>query len=110
MALWRGKEVTLDSPRKIPGVTPSDKKKSVFVRNPNTGKVQVVHFGAKGYGHNYSEAARKSYLARSSKIRDKSGKLTKDDKTSPNYWARRELWGGPGKDKAPPPKGKRGKY
>jgi hypothetical protein len=109
MATWRGKEVTLDSPRNIPGVTPAGKKKSVFVRDPKSGKIRVVHFGAKGYGHNYSEAARKSYLARSAGIRDKSGKLTKDDKTSPNYWARRELWAGAGGDRKSPPKGK-GKY
>lgn len=109
MATWRGKEVTLDSPRKIPGVTPSDKKKSVFVRDPETKKVVIVHFGAKGYGHNYSAAARKSYLARSAEIRDKDGKLTKDDKTSPNYWARRELWAGSGGDRKAPPQGK-GKY
>lgn len=109
MATWHGKEVTLDSPRNIPGVTPAGKKKSVFVRDPKSGKIRVVHFGAKGYGHNYSEAARKSYLARSAGIRDKSGKLTKDDKTSPNYWARRELWAGAGGDRKSPPKGK-GKY
>jgi hypothetical protein len=93
----------------MPGITPAGKKKSVFVRDPGTKKIRVVHFGAEGYGHNYSEAARKSYLARSAKIRDKSGDLTKDDKTSPNYWARRELWAGPGKDRKAPPRGK-GKY
>lgn len=109
MAIWRGKEVTLDSPRKMPGITPAGKKKSVFVRDPDTDKIKVVHFGATGYGHNYSEAARKSYLARSAKIRDKSGSLTKDDKTSPNYWARRELWAGSGGDRKAPPRGK-GKY
>jgi hypothetical protein len=109
MATWRGREVTLNSPRKIPDVTPAGKKKSVFVKDPGSGKIKVVHFGAEGYGHNYSEAARKSYLARSAKIRDKSGGLTKDDKTSPNYWARRELWAGSGGDRKSPPKGK-GKY
>ena len=109
MATWKGKEVTLDSPRKMPGITPEGKKKSVFVRDFDSGKIRVVHFGAEGYGHNYSEAARKSYLARSAKIRDKSGELTKDDKTSPNYWARRELWAGPGGDRKTPPRGK-GKY
>jgi hypothetical protein len=109
MAEWRGKKVTLDSPRKIPGVTPADKKKSVFVRDPKTKKVRIVHFGATGYGHNYSEAARESYLARSAEIRDKGGKLTKDNKTSPNYWARRELWSGSGGSSKAPPRGK-GKY
>jgi len=55
-------------------------------------RVKLVHFGQKGYKHNYSEAAKQNYLTRSAGIRDKSGKLTKDDKLSPNYWARKELW------------------
>ena len=36
-------------------------------------KIKVVNFGHKGYGHNYSSEARKSYLARSAGIRNKSG-------------------------------------
>ena len=104
MAEYRGREVKLRSPRKIPGVTPSDKKKTVYVRDPKTGKVRMIHFGAVGYGHNYSKAARKSYLARSAKIRDASGRLTKDNPLSPNYWARRELWGGPSAPKKSSPR------
>ena len=104
MAEYRGKEVRLRAPRKIPGVTPSDKKKTVYVRDPKSGKVRMIHFGAVGYGHNYSKAARKSYLARSAKIRDASGKLTKDNPLSPNYWARRELWSGPSGPKKSSPR------
>lgn len=55
-------------------------------------EVKLIHFGASGYKHNYSEEAKKSYLARSAGIRGKDGKLTKDDKFSPNYWARKFLW------------------
>lgn len=55
-------------------------------------KVKLIHFGALGYGHNYSAKAKKSYLARSAGIRNKSGKLTKNDRWSPNYWARKILW------------------
>jgi hypothetical protein len=55
-------------------------------------RVKLVHFGALGYGHNYSEKAKKSYLARSAKIRDKHGRLTRNDPWSANYWARKILW------------------
>ena len=101
MAEYRGKEVRLRAPRKIPGVTPADKKKTVYVRDPKTGKVRMIHFGAASYPHNYSKAARASYLARSAKIRDASGRLTKDNPLSPNFWSRRELWrpGGPKKSR-----------
>ena len=64
-----------------------------------------MRFGHKGYGHNYSEAARKSYMARSAGIKNKSGQLTKNDKFSANYWARKELWAGPGGSKKSPKKG-----
>lgn len=56
-------------------------------------KYKVIRFGAKGYGHNYSPEARKNYLKRSGGIRSKSGELTKNDKFSKNYWARKILWG-----------------
>jgi hypothetical protein len=35
---------------------------------------------------------RKNYLSRSEKIKDKQGKLTKDKRTSSNYYSRRLLW------------------
>lgn len=68
----------------------ADKKYMVLVRRGE--RVALVHFGQKGYQHNYSEAAKQNYLARSAGIRDKDGNLTKDDPFSPNYWARRYLW------------------
>jgi len=34
----------------------------------------------------------KSYLARSGGIRNKEGKLTKNDKNSANYWSRKINW------------------
>ena len=54
--------------------------------------VKVVHFGALGYGHNYSPEAKRNYLKRSGGIRNSRGELTKDDPWSANYWARRILW------------------
>lgn len=53
---------------------------------------KIVHFGDARYAHNYSKEAKKNYLARSAGIRNKEGKLTKDDPWSANYWARKVLW------------------
>lgn len=69
-------------------------------------EVKVVNFGHKGYGHNYTAEARKSYLARSAGIKNKSGKLTSRDKFSANYWARKVLWAGSGGSRKSPPKRK----
>lgn len=55
-------------------------------------KAKIIHFGARGYGHNYSKTAKKNYLTRSGGIRNKKGKLTKNDRWSANYWARTILW------------------
>jgi hypothetical protein len=79
------------------------KKKAVMALKD--GEVKLVHFGAEGYGHNYSAAARENYLARSAGIRGKDGALTKDDPHSPNYWARKSLWAGEGGSKKEPEPG-----
>ena len=77
----------------------SDKKdKKMMVLAKKGDQVKLVHFGQKGYQHNYSPEAKQNYLTRSAGIRNKSGELTKDDPFSPNYWARKVLW----------PKGKTG--
>jgi hypothetical protein len=68
-------------------------------------EVKLVRYGHKDYGHNYSKDARENYLARSAGIKDSSGKLTKDDKFSANYWARRRLWAGAGGSVARPKTG-----
>jgi len=67
-----------------------EKKKMVLAKKGD--KVKLIHFGQKGYKHNYSDAAKKNYLTRSAGIRGKDGSLTANDKFSANYWARRELW------------------
>ena len=44
---------------------PSDRAgKKRMVKACEGGKEKLIHFGAKGYGHNYSAAARKSFKAR----------------------------------------------
>lgn len=81
------------------------KKKMVLASKSVGGetKYKLIHFGAKGYGHNYSAAARKSFRAR-------HNCSNADDKFSAQYWACKVLWGGPGKDTKSSPKSKRGKY
>lgn len=70
----------------------SDPDKKMMVLAKRGDEVKLVHFGQRGYKHNYSEEAKKNYLTRSAGIRNKQGELTKDDPFSPNYWARRVLW------------------
>ena len=77
------------------------KKKMVLAKKGD--KVKLIHFGAKGYRHNYSAAARKSFRAR-----HKCDTAT--DILSARYWACRTLWGGAGKPKQSSPKSRKGKY
>ena len=81
---------------KFPGynkpIRSSDPDKKMMVLAKKGNEVKLIHFGQRGYKHNYSEAAKKNYLSRSAGIRNKQGELTKDDIFSPNYWARRVLW------------------
>lgn len=67
------------------------------------GKRKLIHYGAEGYGHNYSDAARKSFRARH-KCGDKKSKL------SAGYWACKDLWAGPGGSTKSSPKSRQGKY
>ena len=65
-------------------------KKMVYVMKD--GRKRKIGFGHRGYRHNYSKKARDNYLKRSAGIRDKSGKLTKNNKNSSNFWSRTVLW------------------
>jgi hypothetical protein len=71
-----------------------DKKKMVYVKDSNTGKIKTIHFGAKGYRHNYSEKAWRSYRGRARGILNKKGQQVYKIKTSPAYWAYNYLWPG----------------
>ena len=69
------------------------KKMMVYVMKD--GKKRLIHFGdanMQDFTQHKDEARRKSYLARSGGIRNKEGKLTKNDKNSANYWSRKVLW------------------
>ena len=66
------------------------------------GKRKLVHAGAKGYGHNYSDAARKSFRARHKCDTAKPG--------TAKHLACTELWAGKGGRTKSSPKSPRGKY
>lgn len=77
--------------------------KKMMVKACSNGQEKLIHFGAKGYGNNYSAAARKSFRAR-------HGCDTASDKLSARYWACKKLWAGPGGSTTPNPKNRQGKY
>jgi hypothetical protein len=77
--------------------------KKMMVKACEGGKEKLVHFGASGYGHNYSPAARKSFRARH-KCGEKKSKL------SAQYWACKKLWAGKKGSKKSCPPGRKCKY
>jgi hypothetical protein len=71
----------------------SGKKGMVYV--VKGGKKRLIHFGDSSmtdFKRGASKEQRKSYLARSGGIKNKQGKLTKNDKNSANYWSRKINW------------------
>ncbi len=91
-------KMACNKPRKSPK---AGKKK--VVKACANGKEKVIHYGASGYGHNYSPAARKSFRARHRCSEAK-------DKLTARYWACKNLWGGKGKDTKSNPSNRKGKY
>ena len=93
------KSMPCNKPRR----SPNPKKKKV-VKACEGGKEKIIHFGATGFGHNYSAGARKSFRARH-KCGQKKSKLTA------SYWACKSLWSAGGESRQPkkgqPRKGKR---
>ena len=77
--------------------------KKKMVKACANGKEKIIHFGAKGYGHNYSDKARKSFKARH-KCSSATNKLTA------RYWACKKLWAGKGGSTQSSPKSRQGKY
>jgi hypothetical protein len=83
---------------------PSDRPgKKMMVKACSGGQEKLIHFGAKGYGNNYSAAARKSFRAR-------HGCDTASDKLTARHWACSYLWKGPGGATTSSPKNRKGKY
>lgn len=90
--VYRGEE--FDGFNKPKRDTSGAKTKQVVLAKKGD-EVKLVRFGHKDYQdftQHKDPDRRKNYLARSAGIRDKSGNLTKDDKFSANYWARKKLW------------------
>jgi hypothetical protein len=86
--------------RPVPSDRPGKKK---MVKACANGQEKLIHFGAEGYGHNYSAAARKSFRARHSCD-------TASNKLSARHWACKNLWAGPGGSTKASPKSRKGKY
>ncbi len=69
------------------------KKMSVYVMKD--GKKRLINFGdanMEDFTQHKDKKRRASYLARSGGIKDKNGNLTKNNKNTANYWARKVLW------------------
>ena len=74
--------------------TKAGKKGMVYVKGSGGGK-RLIYFGDSSmsdFTKHKDPKRRKNYLERSGGIRNKEGKLTKNDKNSANYYARRFLW------------------
>jgi len=82
-----------------PRKSPNPNKKRVVKACAN-GQEKIIHYGASGYGHNYSPEARKSFRARH-KCDSAKNKLTAQ------YWACKDLWAGPDGSKKSCPKGRK---
>ena len=73
----------------------SNPKKKGMVYIKSDGKKRLIHFGDSSMTDKRkgaTKAQQKSYLARSAGIKNKAGKLTKNDKNSANYWSRKINW------------------
>lgn len=59
--------------------------KKRVVKACSKGREKLIHYGAVGYGHNYSPKARRSFRAR-------HRCSTARDKLTARYWACKDLW------------------
>ena len=96
----RAKKINLRCNSPVKSTRPKKKK---MVLACSAGRQKLIHYGATGYGNNYSAAARRSFRAR-----HKCN--TARDKLTARYWACKDLWGGKGGDTRRSPPGVRGKY
>jgi hypothetical protein len=75
--------------------------KKKMVKACENGEEKLIHYGAKGYKHNYSKSAKSSFRAR-------HGCDAAKDKLSAKYWACRDLW--PKNKPTTNPEAKKGAY
>ena len=88
------KKFNKDKPLYKP-VKSNKKNKKGMVYVIKNGKKRLIHFGdanMKDFTQHKDPQRRKNYLNRSAGIRDKQGRLTKNNKNSANYWSRKILW------------------
>lgn len=85
--------------KKFPGynkpINSDDSKHKKMVLAKSGAQIKLIRFGFKGMSDfriHKDPKRRANYLARSGGIKDKNGKLTKNNKLSANYWARKVLW------------------
>lgn len=76
-------------------------QKKKMVKACANGKEKLIHYGQKGYKHNYSKSAKSSFRARHGCDKAK-------DKMSAKYWACKDLW--PRGKKTTNPTAKKGAY
>lgn len=76
-----------NKPKRTPG-----KPKAMAVLAKDGGKVKLVRFGDPNATPNESAEERKSYVARHTAIRTKSGGRAIDNKLSPAYWSLKHRW------------------
>jgi hypothetical protein len=79
-AEYQGKKVEIGKPKRG-----GSKKFYVYVRNPKTGKVKKVSFGAKSGGGNLAVKLRDPKARKA--FSDRHNCEQKNDKTKPGYWA-----------------------
>ena len=79
-AEYQGKDVELGKPKRG-----GSKKFYVYVRNPKTGKIKKVSFGAKDGGGNLSVKLRDPKARK--RFADRHNCEQKNDRTTPGYWS-----------------------
>lgn len=77
---YKGKKVQLNKPKRG-----GPKKFYVYVKNPKTGNVKKVNFGAEGGGQNLAVKFKEPGARTSFAARHQCDK--KNDKTTPGYWS-----------------------
>jgi hypothetical protein len=88
------KAMKCNRPRPLRKGEPGFGKKKKVVLGCKAGRQKLIKYGAKGYDHNYSRSAKKSFRAR-------HGCDSKTDKTTAGYWACKDLWSKGKKTKNP---------
>jgi hypothetical protein len=81
-AEYQGRKVELDKPKKG-----GSKKFFVYVKNPKTGKVKKVEFGAKGGGQSLRVKLRDPKARKAFDARHGCSKGRHNDKTKAGYWS-----------------------